>query len=154
MRPGWHRPPAARRETSTDVRVTEVRSLRGFSRYRRTIPRHDPGPLGICHLRQISRGHGVAGTGEQIDLAGMSRNQFVRIEANSFGRVHDRMGLIQAPRYRFVDDFAAGTLTEVLADYPPSPTPLVALYPQNRQLSPRVRVFLDWAIGIFASVDL
>ncbi|WP_308699806.1 LysR substrate-binding domain-containing protein [Salmonella enterica] len=96
----------------------------------------------------------MAGTGEQIDLAGMSRNQFVRIEANSFGRVHDRMGLIQAPRYRFVDDFAAGTLTEVLADYPPSPTPLVALYPQNRQLSPRVRVFLDWAIGIFASVDL
>ena len=64
------------------------------------------------------------------------------------------MGLIQAPRYRFVDDFAAGTLTEVLADYPPSPTPLVALYPQNRQLSPRVRVFLDWAVGIFASAEL
>lgn len=64
------------------------------------------------------------------------------------------MGLIQAPRYRFVDDFAAGTLTEVLADYPPSPTPLVALYPQNRQLSPRVRVFLDWAVGIFATADL
>ncbi len=64
------------------------------------------------------------------------------------------MGIIQAPRYRFVDDFAAGTLTEVLADYPPSPTPLVALYPQNRQLSPRVRVFLDWAIGIFATAEL
>ncbi len=57
-------------------------------------------------------------------------------------------GPIQASRYRFVDDFAAGTLTEVLADYPPSPTPLVALYPQNLQLSPHVGDFLDWAAGI------
>jgi len=60
------------------------------------------------------------------------------------------IGLIQAPRYRFVADFAAGTLVEVLRDFPPSPTPLVALYPQNRQLSPRVRVFLDWAASIFS----
>ena len=64
------------------------------------------------------------------------------------------LGLIQAPRYRFLEDFAAGTLVEVLRDYPPSPTPLVALYPQKRQLSPRVRVFLDWAAEIFANAEL
>ena len=46
------------------------------------------------------------------------------------------LGLIQAPRYRFEKDLADGTLVEVLADYPPSPTPLSALYPRNRQLSP------------------
>ncbi|WP_425340254.1 hypothetical protein [Aureimonas populi] len=27
---------------------------------------------------------------------------------------------------------------------PPSPTPVSLLYPRNRQLSPRVRVFMDW----------
>lgn len=53
-------------------------------------------------------------------------------------------GLAQAPRYRFADDFAAGRLVEVLADTPPSPTPVYALYPQNRRSALRLRVFLDW----------
>ncbi|WP_119943372.1 LysR family transcriptional regulator [Neorhizobium sp. NCHU2750] len=63
-------------------------------------------------------------------------------------------GLFQAPRYnvqRFVDD---GRLVEVLADYPPPPTPLSIFYPQNRQLSPRVRVFIDWAAKIFSEADI
>ena len=63
-------------------------------------------------------------------------------------------GLVQAPRYRFEDDFARGTLVEVLPDYPPSPTPLSALYPQNRHVAPRVRAFLDWVVGVFAESPL
>lgn len=63
-------------------------------------------------------------------------------------------GLAQAPRYRFAEDLASGALVEVLADYPPSPTPLSALYPQNRQLALRLRVFLDWISGIFAAAKL
>jgi DNA-binding transcriptional LysR family regulator len=54
------------------------------------------------------------------------------------------LGLIQAPRYGIVDDLASGALVEVLADYPPKPTPISVLYPTNRQLSSRVRVFVDW----------
>lgn len=57
------------------------------------------------------------------------------------------LGLSQAPRYRFADDLASGALVEVLADFPPMPTPLSVLYPSNRQLSPRVRVFVDWLVG-------
>ncbi|GBQ94659.1 LysR family transcriptional regulator [Acetobacter nitrogenifigens DSM 23921 = NBRC 105050] len=56
------------------------------------------------------------------------------------------LGLVQAPRYRFIDDLANGTLIEVLADFPPTPTPLSVLYPGSRQLSPRVRVFVDWLV--------
>lgn len=56
------------------------------------------------------------------------------------------LGLCQAPRYRFVDDLASGTLVEVLSDFPPTPTPLSVLYPSNRQLSPRVRVVIDWLV--------
>jgi DNA-binding transcriptional LysR family regulator len=63
-------------------------------------------------------------------------------------------GLIQAPRYRFAADLAAGTLAEVLGDFPPSPTPLSALYPQNRQLALRVRVFLDWITTLFQAAPL
>lgn len=57
-------------------------------------------------------------------------------------------GLIQAPRYRFADDLREGTLIEVLADFPPTPTPLSVLYPSNKQLSPRVRIFIDWLVEI------
>ena len=56
------------------------------------------------------------------------------------------LGLIQAPRYRFEDDLRRGTLVTVLPDYPPSPSPVSVLYPRNRQLSPRVRVFIDWLV--------
>lgn len=63
-------------------------------------------------------------------------------------------GLVQAPRYRFADDLAAGRLVEVLADTPPSPTPLCALYPQNRQLASRLRVFLDWVAAVFKDAGL
>ncbi len=56
------------------------------------------------------------------------------------------LGLIQAPRYRFDDDLASGVLVEVLAEFPPTPTPLAVLYPSNRQMSPRVRVFVDWLV--------
>ena len=58
-------------------------------------------------------------------------------------------GLVQAPRYRFADDLEDGTLVEVLPDTPPLPTPLWVLYPPNRQLSRRVRVFIDWVATLF-----
>jgi DNA-binding transcriptional LysR family regulator len=63
-------------------------------------------------------------------------------------------GLMQAPRYRFEDDLASGALVEVLPHHPPSPTPLSALYPQNRQLTLRLRVFLDWIGRIFGEAKL
>lgn len=63
-------------------------------------------------------------------------------------------GLVQAPRYRFADDLAHGALVEVLPAHPPSPTPLSALFVQNRQLAPRVRVFLDWVGGVFREAAL
>jgi len=89
---------------------------------------------------------------------GLEVNLPSRVTANDADTVHHLArlgyGLIQAPRYRFREDLARGVLIEVLPDYPPSPTPLAALYPQNRQLSPRVRVFLDWAASVFAEADL
>ena len=56
-------------------------------------------------------------------------------------------GLIQAPRYRFQADLASGDLVEVLSAFTPSPTPISVLYPSNRQLPPRVRVFVDWLVA-------
>ncbi|HEY2660551.1 MAG TPA: LysR family transcriptional regulator [Caulobacteraceae bacterium] len=54
------------------------------------------------------------------------------------------LGLIQAPRYRVEAELAAGALVEVLSDFPPSPLPVYILYSHTRQLSPRLRVFIEW----------
>jgi len=60
------------------------------------------------------------------------------------------LGLFQAPRFHVTEDLAAGTLVEVLADWPPPSAPVSLLYPPTRQLSPRVRAFVDWAADCFA----
>lgn len=60
------------------------------------------------------------------------------------------LGLFQAPRFHVADDLAAGMLVEVLADWPPPSAPVSLLYPPTRQLSPRVRAFVDWAADCFA----
>ncbi|RCS22163.1 LysR family transcriptional regulator [Phyllobacterium salinisoli] len=64
------------------------------------------------------------------------------------------LGLIQAPRYRLESYFASGELLPLLEDYPPSPTPVSLLYPRSKQLSPRLRVFIDWTAGLFPSSSL
>ncbi len=58
-------------------------------------------------------------------------------------------GLVQMPRYHAEAALAAGDLVEVLTDVLPSPSPVSVLYPRNRQLSPRLRVFLDWLGAVF-----
>jgi DNA-binding transcriptional LysR family regulator len=60
------------------------------------------------------------------------------------------LGLVQLPLYAVVDDIARGALVECLVDTPPSPTPIYVLYPHSRQLSLRVRVFIDWLAGEYA----
>jgi DNA-binding transcriptional LysR family regulator len=60
------------------------------------------------------------------------------------------LGLIQVPRYHAEKDLASGALVHVLSDFPLTQTPVSLLYPRNRQLSPRVRVFIDWLMKVFA----
>ncbi len=61
------------------------------------------------------------------------------------------LGLIQIPHYGIEKHLREGRLVEVLGAFPPPPMPVSALYPQNRQLSPRVRVFVDWLAKQFQS---
>lgn len=59
------------------------------------------------------------------------------------------LGLVQVPRYRVAEALASGQLREVLPDAPPPPLPVSVLYPHNRQLSVRVRVFVQWLTQVF-----
>jgi DNA-binding transcriptional LysR family regulator len=63
------------------------------------------------------------------------------------------LGLIQVPRYRVASELARGALVEVLADFPPSPLPVHVLYSHTRQLSPRLRVFIEWVAEQYRTRD-
>ncbi|ANN66210.1 LysR family transcriptional regulator [Bordetella bronchialis] len=58
-------------------------------------------------------------------------------------------GLIQLPRFHVEDELRDGRLVEVLGDWQSPGLPLAALYPHHRQLSPRVRVFIDWVSTLY-----
>ncbi len=59
------------------------------------------------------------------------------------------LGLVQVPRFHAETDLAQGTLVQVLLECPPPSVPVSLLYPRNRQLSRRVRVFIDWVMRSF-----
>jgi len=60
------------------------------------------------------------------------------------------LGLAQVPRFHVEEDLRRGTLVEILKKTPTPSVPVSLLYSRTRQLSPRVRVFLDWAAAEFS----
>ncbi|WP_426699837.1 LysR family transcriptional regulator [Rhodanobacter sp. Col0626] len=65
--------------------------------------------------------------------------------------VRQGFGLGQLPLFHIERDLAEGRLRRVLARYPLPSGPVSVLYPRDRHLSPRVRVFIDWVIQQFSS---
>ena len=63
------------------------------------------------------------------------------------------MGIIQVPHYGLLEDLTQGSLVQILTNFPAGTLPVSLLYPRNRQLSPRVRVFIDWMVKEFARRD-
>ncbi|TAI60901.1 LysR family transcriptional regulator [Bradyrhizobium sp. Leo170] len=59
------------------------------------------------------------------------------------------LGLVQVPRFHAEADLARWALVEVLTECPPPSVPVSLLYPRNRQVSPRVRVFIDYVMHAF-----
>jgi LysR family transcriptional regulator, regulator for bpeEF and oprC len=60
-------------------------------------------------------------------------------------------GIIQVPYYHVTRQLASGEFVEILPQHRPPALPLNALYPPNRQLSARVKAFIDWLAELFVS---
>ncbi len=58
------------------------------------------------------------------------------------------LGIVQLQSYLAEDALAAGSLVQVLARYEAQGPPISLLYPQNRYLLPRVRVFVDFLVEL------
>jgi LysR family transcriptional regulator for bpeEF and oprC len=63
------------------------------------------------------------------------------------------LGIIQVPRYHALDHIRAGRLKEILQPWRPAPMPVQAVYPAHRQLSPRVRAFVDFLAALFRQAE-
>ena len=60
------------------------------------------------------------------------------------------LGLAQMPVFHVERDLAEGRLRRVLPEHKVPSAPVSVLYPRSRQLSPRVRVFIDWIVQQFS----
>jgi LysR family transcriptional regulator for bpeEF and oprC len=63
------------------------------------------------------------------------------------------LGIAQIPAFVLKEAMERGTLDVVLGEWLPEPFPLYVVYPQHRQLSSKVRVFVDWIAGLFSEHD-
>lgn len=58
-------------------------------------------------------------------------------------------GIVQAPLFMLASYLASGELKEILTPWKVRSMPLSAVYPHNRHLSSKVRVFVEWMAEIF-----
>jgi LysR family transcriptional regulator for bpeEF and oprC len=63
------------------------------------------------------------------------------------------LGIAQIPAFVLKEAMERGALELVLADWFPEPSPLYVVYPQNRHLSNKVRVFVDWVAELLREHD-
>lgn len=61
------------------------------------------------------------------------------------------LGIIQMPGYLLGPMQASGQMEVVLPEWTSEPLPVHIVYPQNRHLSAKVRVFVEWVADLFMS---
>ena len=83
------------------------------------------------------------GATHKVDVRGsLQANTSVALREAAMGG----MGIAGAAAFIVRDALRSGQLVEVLPGYTLRPRTLYALYPHSRQLSPKVRVFVDFAV--------
>jgi LysR family transcriptional regulator, regulator for bpeEF and oprC len=86
----------------------------------------------------------------QVNLPG---NIAVDDENSYVAAAEAGLGIAQIPAFVLKEAMERGTLDLLLPDWFPEPAPLYVVYPQHRQLSSRVRVFVDWIVALLADHD-
>ena len=86
--------------------------------------------------------------GDEVRLIDLPKQVSVNSAEGYLAACTAGYGLVQAPHYHVAQLVREGRLQEVLGDCLPPRLALTALYPQHRQLSSRVRVFVDWLVDL------
>jgi LysR family transcriptional regulator for bpeEF and oprC len=114
-------------------------------------------PNDLAHHRCINYFSSKTGKTYEWDFA--RGEEFFNIAAPASLAVNDAaaymtagmsgMGLMQMASYKIEPLVAAGELELVLTDWVTAPLPVNVVYPQNRHLSAKVRVFVEWVADLF-----
>ncbi|MCX7080233.1 MAG: LysR family transcriptional regulator [Pseudomonas sp.] len=86
--------------------------------------------------------------GDEVRLIDLPKQVSVNSADGYLAACEAGYGLVQMPYYHVARQLREGSLREVLRDMPPPRLPMTALYPPHRQLSRRVRVFVDWLVDL------
>jgi LysR family transcriptional regulator for bpeEF and oprC len=62
------------------------------------------------------------------------------------------LGVVQMSSFNMQPYFDDGTMVQMLADWTSAPLPVHVVYPQNRHLSAKVRVFVEWVADLFLAM--
>lgn len=119
-------------------------------------PRH-PRDLEDGHL---AIGYRRAGTSRIMPFTFASPKETIEIQGDYVVSLNDGtgyvaaglagLGVMQVPTFMAGAHIASGRLVPVLTDWCTKPKPLHIIYPPNRHLSNKVRVFVDWLAELFA----
>jgi LysR family transcriptional regulator for bpeEF and oprC len=63
------------------------------------------------------------------------------------------LGVAQIPAFVLKDAMERGSLELLLGDWFSEPAPLSVVYPENRHLSNKIRVFVEWVAETFSEHD-
>jgi len=101
-----------------------------------------------------------ARTGKVFDWYFTQNEQRLQVTLSSHMAVSDSyaytaaglsgLGIIQMADFLMAEMIAEGRLISILDDWSNEPLPIHVVYPQNRHLSAKVRVFVDWATELFS----
>ena len=104
-----------------------------------------------------------AHNGRAVDFDFEVGGKALNVKVNGFVKVTDELayltcgqrglGMIEAARIAAQPYLDAGQLREVLPQWKPSPMPVSVAYVKNRQVSPRVRAFVDWLAELFERTE-
>jgi DNA-binding transcriptional LysR family regulator len=72
--------------------------------------------------------------------------------AAGLAAARDGFGIARALSYQVEPDLQAGLLRRLLADYEPEPLPVHLVLRSSRHMAPRLRAFVDFAVGEFAAL--
>jgi DNA-binding transcriptional LysR family regulator len=70
------------------------------------------------------------------------------------GAARDGFGIARALSYQVEPDLRSGALVRLLEDYEPEALPVHLVLPSARHMAPRLRAFVDFAVGEFAALEL
>ena len=124
----------------------------------------DPGHPTDLENHHYVVGYFSAGSGRPFPFTFASRGERYEVKGRYIVAVNDGnayvaaglagLGVIMAPTFMVQQHIAAGALRPVLADWTSDPMALHVVYPPNRHLSNKLRIFVDWVADLFGSDEL